>query len=186
MLNIPPELRIANAAAVLDGPHGAVTRRAHQQALSRQALYRDTQRLLHVLRHQDTTLPPEEVRSQIDALRRQLAELQAQLDSAVFIDDDRLAAFASTAQAEGVSLPVARRLLAPLLAKPLNPAAPAKRRLPSVARLGRLSRAAAQQATALLPVLDALSRDRAEQVAADEIFFGKKPCLMVIEQRSLA
>src|SRR5437588_8613650 len=131
MLSIPPELRIANAAAVLDGPHGDVTRRAQQQGLSRQALYRDTEYPLHVLQDQDSTPPLEEFRGQIDALRRHLAELQAQLDTAVIIDEDRLAAFASTAQAEGVSLPVARRLLAPLLAKPWAEDAPRKTRLPS-------------------------------------------------------
>jgi hypothetical protein len=49
MLSLPPQLRIANAAAVLDGPPGAVSRRAFQQGLSRQALYRDTQRILQVL-----------------------------------------------------------------------------------------------------------------------------------------
>jgi hypothetical protein len=48
-----------------------------------------------------------------------------------------------------------------------------------------MTRAAAHKATALLEVLDAASRPRAEQVAADEIFFGKKPCLMAVEQHSL-
>src|SRR5439155_13046236 len=88
---------------------------------------------------------------------------------------DHLACFAATAQAEGVSLPVARRLLRPLL--PQRP--------PSVAQLGRWAHAAAQQADALLPVLDAVARPRVEQAAADEIFFGRRPCLMVVEQHSL-
>src|SRR5438874_1731948 len=95
MLSLPPELRIANAAAVLDGPHGQVSRRAQQQGLSRQALYRDTQRLLHVLQEQDTNPELQALRDQIGALRRDLTELQAQLETAVVIDDDRLAAFAS-------------------------------------------------------------------------------------------
>jgi hypothetical protein len=37
----------------------------------------------------------------------------------------------------------------------------------------------------LLPVLDAVARPQVEQVAADEIFFGRRPCLMVVEQHSL-
>jgi hypothetical protein len=37
----------------------------------------------------------------------------------------------------------------------------------------------------LLTVLDAAARPRAEQVAADEIFFGQRPCLIVVEQQSL-
>src|SRR3954470_1198867 len=181
---VPPQL--ASAHAVLFGQYGDVSRLARQRGVCRQALYRDTHALLATLadavpRHLATAL-----RDRLDALHARCQELEGRLGDAYAVDADRLAAFAATAQAEGVSLPVARRLLAPLRARPLDPAAPPQRRLPSVARLGRLSRAAAQKATALLPVLDALSRDRAEQVAADEIFFGKKPCLMVIEQRSLA
>jgi hypothetical protein len=103
----------------------------------------------------------------------------------VLIDADSLAHFAGTAQAEGVSLPVARRLLGPLLAKSLAPEPRRRPRLPSVARLGRLARAAAVRSAALLEVLDGFSRDRVRQGAADEIFFGNRPCLMVVEQHSL-
>jgi hypothetical protein len=93
----------------------------------------------------------------------------------VVLDTDHFTCFAATAQAEGVSLPVARRLLGPLL--PQRP--------PSVAQLGRWSHAAAQQAAALLPILDAVARPRVQQAAADEIFFGPRPCLMVVEQHRL-
>jgi hypothetical protein len=48
-----------------------------------------------------------------------------------------------------------------------------------------MTQAAARKATALLEVLDAASRPRVSQVAADAIFFGRKPCLMVVEQHSL-
>lgn len=184
MLNLPPQRRIANAAAVLDGPHGAVTRRAQQQGLSRQALYRDTERVLQALDETHAAAPFQGLREQIAELRQHLGELRVVLDTAVVVDRDGLAAFASTAQAEGVSLPVARRLLAPLLAKAVTDSA-APRRLPSVAQLGRWSRDAARRAAALLPVVDEFSRPRVQQAAPDEIFFGKKPCLMVIEQHSL-
>ena len=185
MLNLPPKHRIANAAAVLDGPHGAVTRRARQHGLSRQALYRDTQRLLQELDAQQAAPQLHKLREPIAELRRHLGQLQAVLDNAVVLDDDCLAAFASTAQAEGVSLPVARRLLAPLLAKPLAEGSAPSKRLPSVARLGRWSAQAARRAAALLPILDAFSRPRVEQAAPDEIFFGTRPCLMVVEQHRL-
>jgi hypothetical protein len=184
MHSLPPHLRIANAAAVLDGPHGAVAQRAGQQGLSRQALYRDTQRILQALDGQHTAQQLQALHEQIAELRRCLRELQAVLDTAVSLDADGLAAFASTAQAEGVSLPVARRLLIPLLAK-ASAGGSAPPKLPSVAQLGRWSRAAAGRAAALLEVLDAFSRPRVEQAAPDEIFFGKKPCLMVVEQHSL-
>jgi len=57
------------------------------------------------------------------------------------VDADKQAHYASCAQAEGVSLPVARRLLAVFL----------EERTPSVAQIGRLSQAAAQRSTRLLP-----------------------------------
>ena len=183
MLSLPPERRLANAAAVLEGPWGDVTRRAHDQGLSRQALYRDTQRVLRVLREPDPQLQP--LRLQVETLQQRLHDLQARQADAYYLDEDRCAAFASAAQAEGVSLPVARRLLAPLLAKPLGQGPHPKRRLPSVARLGRWSHQAGVRAAVLLPVLDSWSRARVEQAAPAEIFFGKKPCLMVVEQHSL-
>jgi hypothetical protein len=67
---------------------------------------------------------------------------------AAVLDPDRLACFAAAAQAEGVSLPGARRLLATLL----------RQRTPSVPQLGRRTQAAARKADALLPVRDAVAR----------------------------
>jgi hypothetical protein len=49
-------------------------------------------------------------------LRAECDRLQQQLQQAVVLNADRLACFATTAQAEGVSLHVARRLLRPLRA----------------------------------------------------------------------
>jgi hypothetical protein len=185
MLSLPHELRIANAAAVLHGPHGAVTQHASQLGLSRQALYRDTQAVLHTLDGHDSRQQRQQLRDQVAALRQRVAFLQDLLADAFLLDDDRLAAFASTAQAEGVSLPVCRRLLAVLLDKPVADEPAQKRQPPSVAQLGRMTQEAGRRCAALLAVLDEFSRPRVEQVAADEIFFGKKPCLMVVEQHSL-
>jgi hypothetical protein len=183
MLSLPPELRIANAATVLHGPHGDVTQRASQLGLSRQALYRDTHAVLQTLHGHDTQQQLQQLRDQADTLRRQVAQLQDLLADAFLLDDDRLAAFASTAQAEGVSLPVCRRLLVVLLGRPV--ASAQKRPTPSVAQLGRMTQEAGRRSAALLAVLDDFSRSGVEQAAADEIFFGKKPCLMVVEQHSL-
>jgi hypothetical protein len=185
MLNLPPQLRIANAAAVLDGPHGEVTRRAHQLQCCRQALYRDAKQLLRTLdpAHADPALPA--LQTENAQLHDRIAQLQATLQDAVILQPEDFATFASTAQAEGVSLPVARRLLGALLARAGNKTTSERRRLPSVAQLGRWSHAAAQRAAALLQVLDPLSRAGVQQAAPDEIFFGNKPCLMVVEQHSL-
>ena len=185
MLRLPHELRIANAAAVLHGPHGAVTQRASQLGLSRQALYRDTQAVLHTLDGHDFRQQLQQLRDQVAALRGRVAGLQNLRADAFLLDDDRCAAFASTAQAEGVSLPVCRRLLAVLLDQPAAHEPAENRQPPSVAQLGRMTQEAGRRCAALLAVLDEFSRPRVEQAAADEIFFGKKPCLMVVEQHSL-
>ena len=174
MTTLPPDLRIANTAAVLHGPHGAVTRQAALSATSRQHLYRDAPRVLQAVDGSAAQHNLHHLRADIDRLRAHADALAQQLQQAVVLDDDRLARFAATAQAEGVSLPVARRLLLPLRERP-----------PSVAQLGRWAHAAGQQAAALLPALDAAARPRAEQIAADEIFFGRQPCLMVVEQHSM-
>src|SRR5262249_30015600 len=87
---------------------------------------------------------------------------------------DLQAQFACAAQAEGVSLPVARRLLAVFL----------RERTPSVAQLGRFTRQAGLRAGPLLKVFDEHARPLALQGAADEIFVGQKPVLMVVEPQS--
>jgi len=175
MNTLPPSLRIANTAAVLDGPYGAVTRQAALSGTSRQALYRDAPRVVQAVDGSDHRQRLHDLAQDNDRLRAERDHLRHQLQRAIVPDADHLACFAATAQAEGVSLPVARRLLLPLLPQ----------RTPSVPQLGRWAHAAAQQADALLAVLDAEARPRAEQVAADEIFFGRRPCLMVVEQHSL-
>src|SRR5262249_10447910 len=103
------------------------------------------------------------------------ADLQRRLDAAVMLDADRQAEFTATAQAEGVSLPVTRRLLHVLLGKDT----------PGVATLGRWAQAAAQQSAALLSVLDEYTRPLVRQALADEIFVRRQPVLMVVEPDSL-
>jgi hypothetical protein len=184
MSTLSPQLRIANTAAVLDGPYGAVSQQAERSGVCRQALYRDASKVLQAVDGSHTQQRLQDLHNEIDGLCAQCVALRRQLQQAVLVDNDTLAHFASIAQAEGVSLPVARRLLAPLMNKSLADQ-PHRLRLPSVARLGRLSRAAALRSAPLLEVLDEFSRPRVEQGAGDEIFFGRQPCLMVVEQHSL-
>lgn len=175
MNTLPPPLRIANTAAVLQGPYGAVSRQAELSGTSRQALYRDARHVVQAVDGSEYRQQLQQLSQDNDRLRAECQHLQQQLQQAVVLDTDQLRRFAATAQAEGVSLPVARRLLWPLL----------RQRTPSVPQLGRWAQAAAQKAEALLSVLDAVARPRVEQAAADEIFFGRRPCLMVVEQHSL-
>jgi len=174
MCIVPPLDRLASASAVFLGQHGDITQHAQQRGLSRQCLYRQADSALRDLegsRHQQ----------QLARLQEQIAQLQARLKGlqdehsrAVAITAELQAEFAGTAQAEGVSLPVARRLLAVFLGD----------RCPSVAQLGRLSRRAGLRAGPLLKVFDEQARPRARQGAGDEVFFGQKPVLMVVEPDS--
>jgi hypothetical protein len=175
VVNLSFPQRIACAAATLFGRYGAVTRIAQEHGLCRQSVYRQTDAVrddLDVQTHRQETL---RLRQQLEQTQARCDDLQRRLDAAVVLDQDRQAEFAATAQAVGVSLPVARRLLRVVL----------RERTPSVAKLGRWSKAAAQQAAALLPILDEHTRPRVRQAVPDEIFVRRKPILMVVEPNSL-
>jgi hypothetical protein len=156
--------RIASTFVVLCGQYGDVTKMAHDREQSRQSLYREASQVVNAL---DGTA----IQSRIDELQRQVAEQQAQihdlherLEHAVEITRDKQDEFASVAQAEGVSLSVARRLLQ-VVAGSLT--------IPSVPTLGRASRETGERAGQLLEVLDEVARPKVTQVTADEIFWAQ-------------
>ena len=154
--------RVASAFAVLRGQYGDMTRMAEDREQSRQSLYREAEKVVDAV---DGTA----AQARVEELRRRLADQEAEnralrtrLERAVEITRDRQDEFASVAQAEGVSLGVARRLLQVVAgSKPV----------PSVATLGRATLEAGRQAGALIEVLDEAARPRVEQAAADEIFW---------------
>ena len=153
--------RIASAFAVLCGQYGDVTQMAHDRERSRQSLYREADQVAEAV---DGTA----ARARIDELQRQLAghraevqALQERLRHAVEITPDKQHEFATVAQAEGVSLSVARRLLRVV---------EGSRSTPSVATLGRATLEAGKRAAPLLKVLDEAARPKVNQGAADEIF----------------
>ena len=79
------------------------------------------------------------------------------------ITPDKQDEFASVAQAEGVSLSVARRLLGVVQGSHSTP---------SVPTLGRTTLQAGRRAGALLGVHDAAARPQVKQATADEIFLA--------------
>jgi hypothetical protein len=175
MCIVVPPPRLASASVVLFGRHGDITRYAQERHVSRQRLYREADSVL-------TDLEGRALQQQVFDLRRQVADLQARLEQfqlahrdCVVITPDLQAEFASTAQAEGTSLPAARRLLSVFL----------RDRTPSVAQLGRYSRQSGLRSGPLLKVFDEYARPRVRQATADEIFFGPKPALMMVEPHSL-
>jgi hypothetical protein len=167
--------RIACAFATLFGRYGAVTRIAEAQGLCRQSVYRQTDAVRDDLDTQTHLQENLRLRQQLEQAEARSADLQRRLDGAVILDQDRQAEFAATAQAVGVSLPVTRRLLRVVL----------RERAPSVAKLGRWTKAAAQRSAALLAVLDEHTRPRVRQAVPDEIFVRRKPILMIVEPNSL-
>src|SRR3954463_7859046 len=136
--------RISGAFAVLCGQYGDVTKMAKDREQSRQSLYREAETVVE-------SVDGAAAQAQIEALKRQLDEQQAEVNAlqerlkhAVEITPDKQHEFATVAQAEGVSLSVARRLL-----RVVSP-----RHNRAVATLGRATLEAGTKAGALLEVLD--------------------------------
>ena len=158
--------RIASAFAVLCGQYGDITQMAKDREQSRQSLYREAEPVTHAV---DGAAD----QARIDELERQLAEqraevhaLQRRLQHAVEITPDTQHEFAAVAQAEGVSLSVARRLLRVV---------EASQSTPSVPTLGRATLEAGQRTGGLLEVLDEAARPLVPQGTADEIFLAPNP-----------
>jgi hypothetical protein len=166
--------RLASARVVYFGEHGQISRHALQRKVSRQRLYREADSVLRDLEGAEQRQLIDSLRQQINDLQTRLDRLRTQQPQTVVVSFDLQAEFACTAQAEGVSLPVARRLLAVFL----------KEQTPSVAALGRATRQAAKNAGAVLAILDEHTRPLVRQAAGDELFFGQKPVLMVVEPQS--
>ncbi len=156
--------RIASTFAVLCGRYGDVPRMAHDRERSRQALYREAEQVVEAI-------DGAAVQARIDELQQQLAEqhdqvqaLQQRLEHAVEITPETQHEFATVAQAEGVSLSVARRLLHVVEGAKATPSVPA---------LGRVTREAGERAGRLLEVLDAVARPEVEQATTDEFFLAE-------------
>jgi len=179
-LVVPPPR--ASAAAVFCGRRGAVSCLARQRGTSRQRLYREAKAVAGAIdpRRQAARCAAhnrqrDQLQAELARCRAEATRLRQQLRGAVVLGPDKLAEFAATAQAVGVSLSAAHALLRVALGKAT----------PSVASLGRLAHRAGHAARATLAVLDGFARGRAKQIAADEIFVGRKPVLMTVEQHSL-
>jgi hypothetical protein len=166
---------IASAAAVFCGRRGDVTRLARRRGRCRQTLYREAHAVARACAPAPESPRLVRLRQEGARLRAEVDHLRRQLRHALVLGPDQQAQFAGTAQALGVSLSCARALLGVLLGGAA----------PSVARLGRLAQQAGRRAGAVLAVLDERARSRARQIAADEIFVGRRPILMTVEQHSL-
>ena len=158
--------RIASAFAVLCGQYGDVTQMAQGREQSRQSLYREAEQVANAVDGAAALARIDELQQQLARRQAEIQALQERLRHAVEITADKQDEFATVAQAEGVSLSVARRLLR-VMAGP--------RRGQGVATLGRVTLEAGQKAGPLLKVLDEMARPRVKQGTADEIFWAEDP-----------
>jgi hypothetical protein len=155
--------RIASAYAVLCGRYGDVTKIAEDREQSRQSLYREAEQVAAAVDGTGAQARIEELQRQLTERQAEVKALEKRLELAVEITPDTQHEFATVAQAEGVSLSVARRLLQVMTGP---------RRSRAVATLGRATLEAGKRAGPLLEVLDEAARPRVKQGTADEIFSG--------------
>jgi hypothetical protein len=153
--------RIASAFAVLCGQYGDVTAMARDRERSRQSLYREAEQVANAVDGAAVQARVDELQEQLAQRQAEVQALQERLKHAIEITRETQDEFATVAQAEGVSLSVARRLLRVMQGSAATP---------SVPTLGRATLEAGHRAGPLLEVLDEAARPRVKQGTADEIF----------------
>jgi hypothetical protein len=156
--------RIATAFAVFCGQYGDVTKMAEDREQSRQSLYREAEQVANAVDGAAARARIDDLQEQLDQRHAEVQALRERLRHAVEITPDKQHEFATVAQAEGVSLSVARRLLRVV---------EGAKTTPSVPTLGRATLEAGVRAGGLLEVLDEKARPKVEQATADEIFLGR-------------
>ena len=155
---------IASAFAVLCGRYGDITAMANDRDQSRQSLYREAAKVVEAGEAGDAQARIEERRRRLADQEAENRALRTRSERAVEITRDQQGEFAAVAQAAGVSLGVARRLVQVVAgSKPVS----------SVATLGRATLQAGQHAGAWIEARDAAARPHVEQAAADEIFWAE-------------
>jgi hypothetical protein len=178
MLSVAVDVWIGNAAAVLSGCWGAVTRRAQQTGYSRTAIYKHAQRVEQaVVNEQAGGVSYEALWADNERLRAENEALWEAWIGAEPLPEAKQQAFAATGAAMGLSLGQIITLLAIFLP---NGA------VPSRATVGRWVSRASRQARDLLALLDQLCQQWVLVLCLDEIFFHRKPILMGVEPHSMA
>jgi hypothetical protein len=169
---------IGDAAAVLSGPWGAVTRRAHHSGYSRTTLYTHAQRVVQaVASEQAGGLSYDALWQENERLKAENAALWQAWSEAEELSEAKQRDLAGSGCAMGLSLSQIITLLAIVLPRGA---------VPSRAMVGRWVQEAAAQAGRLLVVLDLACQARVRVLCLDEIFLHRAPVLMAIEPHSMA
>jgi hypothetical protein len=96
-------------AAVVFVQQRLVSQYAEQSQQNREAIYRDARRVKQQLEDRESQRTQRQ--TQVETLQAVNEQLRQQAEDNPFEDPDKVAQYAALAQAEGVSLPVAWRLL---------------------------------------------------------------------------
>src|SRR5713101_1525054 len=178
MWNVTIEAWISNAAAVLSGTWGAVTRRSHQSGYSRTALYMHAHRVVQAVASEQAG------GISYDALWQENERLKAENEAlwqAWFEAEDLSEAKQRDVAGSGCAMGLSLSQIITLLAIVLPWGA-----VPSRAMVGRWVQEAAAQAGRLLVVLDLACQARVRVLCLDEIFLPREPVSMAIEPNSMA
>jgi hypothetical protein len=163
MFKLPVRTWILNAAAVLSGQHGDVTRQAEQSECSRETVYQHARKVARRLATEPDADAAVELREENRRLRQEIAGLRREAEGLVRCDKATQRRLATTAFAMGVSLRQVEDLLGVFL-----PAA----EIPDHSTLGHWVQAEARRASEVLKALDPAWAPRVRTLALDEIFFG--------------
>lgn len=178
MLTGAVEHWIGNAAAVLSGAWGAVTRRSEQSGYSRTALYTHAERVVQaVASAQARGISYEALWAQTKQLQAENEALWQAWGEAEILSESKQRELASAGSAMGLSLTQVVTLLAIVLPMAV---------VPSRATVGRWVQQSAEQSSRLLRVIDRACQRWVLTVCLDEIFFHREPILMAVEPVSLA
>jgi hypothetical protein len=178
MLTLPVEAWIGNAAAVVRGVWGAVTRRAEQGGYSRTAIYQHAERVVQAVGNEQATgISYEERWVENERLKAENEDLWQVWSQVEELSEPKQREFASAGSAMGLSLSQMVILLAIVLSR---------RRVPSRATVGRWVQQSAQQSRGILELLDRACQCLVVVVCLDEIFFHREPILMGVEPTSWA
>ena len=158
--------QIASAFAVLCGQYGDLTRMAHDREQSRHSLYREAEQVTEAADGAGAQARIEELQRQLAERQAEVKALETRLKHAIEITADKQKEFATVAQAEGVSLSTARRLLRVMTGPRCSQ---------GVATLGRVTLEAGKKAGPLLKVLDEVAHPKVTQGTADEILLDANP-----------
>jgi hypothetical protein len=163
MFKLPVRTWILNAAAVLSGQHGAVTRQAEQSQCSRETIYEHATKVQQRLDAGADDAAMAELHTENQRLREEIDRLKHQAEDLVRCGKAEQRKLATTAFAMGISLRQVEDLLGVLL--------PAEN-VPDHSTMGHWVQAEAQRAGAVLQALDAACAPRVGTLTLDEIFFG--------------